>query len=91
MLQGCGLGVEGATVLAEHVSQLTALHTLDLAGNKLTGSGASALLHGAGELSSLKVVDVGGGSGVVQAVSELRSEGVLGSGVQVLCSAGQCR
>lgn len=91
VLQGCGLGVEGATVLAEHVSQLTALHTLDLAGNKLTGSGASALLHGAGELSSLKVVDVGGGSGVVQAVSELRSEGVLGSGVQVLCSAGQCR
>lgn len=89
VLKSCGVGVEGATVLAEHVTQLTVLHTLDLSGNELKGAGVSALLHGVSGLESLRVVDVGGGSGVVQAVSELKNEGVIGSSVLVSCTVGQ--
>jgi hypothetical protein len=76
-------------VLAEHVSQLSALHTLDLGGNDLRGGGVTALLHGVSGLTSLHEVDVGGGSGVVQAVSELRNAGVIGSDVQVTCTVIQ--
>lgn len=86
-LQGCGLGVEGAGVIAEHVSQLTVLSCLDLAGNELRDVGVSVLLQAVSKLEALRTIDVGRGRGVVQAVSELRKVGLVADTLTVECTA----